>query len=195
MGAYHTCIEVDGYRYTFAAQAGVIKGPNQLQGVPQGASYEKAIPLGACNANRGEIKEILKKLQSQFFHDKAYHLLARNCNHFAETFATALILRDDLIEGKRDRLKSFPQYVNRLASVGNAFVGSGGDDIVPCSPVEEAAFAVGVHDKVGWGFSNKEVESKANKKPSNNKKELSEKQKAALAKLKGGGKRSRGSVG
>lgn len=189
MGAYHSCIEVDGFRYTFAAQVGVIKSSSPRQGVPEGAAYEKAVPLGACNVNRGEINSILQKLQSKFFHPRAYHLLVRNCNNFAETFATALILRDDLIEGKRDFLQTFPQYVNRLASVGKSFVGSGGDDIVPCNVVEEAAVAVGALDKVGWNFdagdSKSHSMSSSKGRAAKGKKELSEKQKAALAKIKG----------
>jgi hypothetical protein len=116
--------------------------------------------------------------------------LSRNCNHFTETLATAIILQDGLAESGHPKLKSYPEWINRLANTSKMVV-SHDDDIVPCNPLEEARKAVGADQKVAWGFSNNNDKSAtANNKrnssgKSTSKKELTEKQKAALAKIRG----------
>jgi hypothetical protein len=55
-GAYHTSLEVDGYRYTFAANVGIVKTASRNEGVPPGATYKEAIPLGSCSCTRGEVR-------------------------------------------------------------------------------------------------------------------------------------------
>ena len=187
MGAYHTSLEVMDDRYTFAANAGIVKTRSRNEAVPPGATYKEAIPLGACSVrNRGELQEIVKQLQV-FFKPDGYHLLHRNCNHFTETFATAIILQDALAEPSKDqhRLKSYPEWINRLANTSKTMV-SHDPDIVPCRVLEEARKAVGADQKVGWDFSNNNSkQTKSSKRTSSGKKELTEKQKAALAKIRG----------
>ena len=187
LGAYHTSVEVAGYRYTFAANAGIIKTRSQNEGVPPGANFKTSVNLGACGCqNRGEINAIIKKL-GDLFHGRSYHLVHRNCNHFTETFATALILYDELVDSRQARLKTYPEWVNRLANTSKVVVGHD-DDISPCNVVEEARKAVGADDKVGWKLSsNAKANSKASSKSSGQtKRTLTEKQKAALAKIRGG---------
>ena len=187
LGAYHTSLEIDGYRYTFAANAGIIKTRSQNEGIPSGATFKTSIDLGACGCrNRGEISAIIKKL-SECFHGRSYHLVHRNCNHFTETFATALILHDELVDRKQARLKTYPEWVNRLANTSKMVVGHD-DDITPCSVLEEARKAVGADEKVGWDLtSDAKASRKAPSKTSGQtKRTLTEKQKAALAKIRGG---------
>ena len=192
MGAYHTEIVLDGYHYTFAAQAGIVKTSAANRGRPQydGASFQQAIPLGSCGRlSRGEINTVLQRLGDQFFTPTAYHLVHRNCNHFTETLATALILYDDLIEhmDKAKRLATYPDWVNRLASTGGRLV-SHDHDIVPCNVWQEAVKAVGADEKFDWNMqrssSSNKKESKTKKAASNQKKELSDKQKAILEKIR-----------
>jgi len=184
MGAYHTEIVLDGYHYTFAANAGIVK--TAAVRVPPQASFQESIPLGSCRPPRNEINGIVKKLGDLYFTATAYHLVHRNCNHFTETFATALILHDDLIDNmeKPKKLKSYPEWINRLAGASSMVV-SHDEDIVPCQVWLEAAKAVGADEKVGWSLQSKaKTTSKAASKTSNQKKELSEKQKAILAKIR-----------
>lgn len=192
MGAYHTSLEVMDDRYTFAANAGIIKTRGSREGVPPGANYKEAIPLGACSVrNRGELQEIVQKLQ-KYFTPTGYHLVHRNCNHFSETFATALILKDTLVDvaanSKKKKsqpiLKTYPDWINRLANTGKSVI-SHDDVIVPCNVLEEARYAVGADQRVGWELSSKDT-SKRSSKTKSGKKELTEKQKAALAKIRGG---------
>lgn len=195
MGAYHTELVLDGYRYTFAANVGIVKmvgsqQQQQHQQIPQG-SFREAIPLGSCRPSRKEINAILKKLGDSYFTNNAYHLVHRNCNHFTETFATALILHDDLIElgpqetNVKKRLQTYPDWVNRLASTGSRMIAHD-DDIVPCQIWYEAAMAVGADTKISWNLESNKTTIRKHQKlaASGKKKELTEQQKAILAKIR-----------
>lgn len=187
MGAYHTSLEVMDDRYTFAANAGIVKTRSNREGIPPGASYKEVIPLGACSVkNRGEVQEIIQKLSSNFG-PNSYHLVHRNCNHFTETLATALILQDNLSEPNSilKRLKTYPEWVNRLANTGRMVV-SHDSDIVPCNVLLEAGKAVGADEKVGWDFKagNDNKRTTTQSKIKGGKKELTEAQKAALANIR-----------
>ena len=184
LGAYHTEIVLDGYHYTFAANVGIVK--TLARRLPPHAAFQEAIPLGSCRPQRGAINALIKRLGELYFTPTAYHLVHRNCNHFTETLATALILYDDLIEhmDKPKRLVTYPDWVNRLATTSRLVV-SHDDDIVPCNVWQEAAKGVGADEKISWSMEskgNKGVDKK--KSASNQKKDLSEKQKALLAKIR-----------
>lgn len=126
-------------------------------------------------------------MRDEQFKGENYHLANRNCNHFSETFAMALILGGDLLENDNQKLDKFPSWVNRLARTGTSL---GVDDGNVCDVVKEAKAAAGLKGKVGW-----ELTSSSNKKNNafnsanrSQKKELTDKQKTVLAKLKKGSK-------
>mmetsp|Transcript_13176 Transcript_13176/g.18646 ORF Transcript_13176/g.18646 Transcript_13176/m.18646 type:complete len:241 (-) Transcript_13176:375-1097(-) len=184
-GAYHTSIEVQGYCYTFSANAGIQKTQisSRSSHVPRNGIFKESIFLGACGLERGQINEVVNRLRNKYFTDSSYHLLNRNCNHFTETFATALLLGDRLADQNPPSLKKYPAWVNRLAKTSTNMIDHG--DV--CNAIVEARYAAGMDDKVGWDLSS----SKGGKSASGNatqksgkKKELTEAQKAALAKLK-----------
>lgn len=184
-GAYHTSLEVDGYRYTFAANAGIVKTSLRNEGVPPGATYKEAIPLGSCSCNRGAVNAILKNL-GEYFHGRSYHLVHRNCNHFTATLATAIILNDQLADPKQGRLSTYPDWINRLAS-SSSMVISHDDDIVPCNVMPEARKATGADEKIGWDLTSSQTGNASASKSStqkSSKKQLTEKQKAMLARIK-----------
>jgi hypothetical protein len=196
-GAHHTAVEVDGYRYTFAANAGIVKTVSRLQGVPSNAVFKESVALGSTALSRGEISAVAKRL-GETFGPNSYHLVHRNCNHFTETFATALLLdwEDGDGSNSKKRLDSYPVWINRLAYAG-AKVVPHDDDITPCHVWEEARKAAGVDNKVGWNLSSKPDDSSSSQKKrssagassskkagSQKKKELTEAQKAALAKIR-----------
>jgi hypothetical protein len=142
MGAYHTSLEVLGLKYTFAGGAGVMaarsNGPDV--GVPRGAKYKTSIPLGgAVRSSRLELQDVIKRLSALFFTPTSYHLVHRNCNHFSETLATALLVTEPKTT---TRLQSFPKWLNRLANTG-AMVLSKEENVVPCNVMEEARLAAG----------------------------------------------------
>jgi hypothetical protein len=151
MGAHHTSIELDGYHYTFAATVGIAKSRAAAAGVPAHAEFKERIVLGTCDIGQ-RVNGILSQLR-QTFRGNSYHLVHRNCNHFAETFATAILLYNELLAGDDDykdekdrlsrstsRLETFPLWVNRLATASKMIVGHDAD-IVPCNVLEEARTA------------------------------------------------------
>jgi hypothetical protein len=142
MGAYHTSLEISGLKYTFAAGAGVMVGRSNGPdvGVPRGAKYEKSIPLGeAVRSSRAELQDIVKRLSSLFFTSTSYHLVHRNCNHFSETLAVALLVMEP---SETTPLQSYPRWLNRLANTG-AMVLTKKENVVPCRVTDEARLAAG----------------------------------------------------
>ena len=189
MGTYHTSLEVDGYRYTYAANRGIIKTASHRDGLPGNATFQESIALGGSgfrNNHRGAMNELMKKL-GETFQPNTYHLVHRNCNHFSETLATAIILYEKLADKKVPRLAAYPEWVNRLANTGKMVV-SHDADIISCNVLQEARRAVGADDKVSWNFDGGGSNSKSTKTSSSSsrtKKELTPAQKAALAKIRG----------
>lgn len=137
MGAYHTSISIGAnHHFTFAARHGIVASRNEPT---EAAIFQESIFLGHCHLHRGQVQEIVKALRKPFS-ETAYHLVHRNCNHFTETFALALLRHDDLIEGGNvPRLATYPSYVNRLAGTGAVFIGHD-DDIVVRSTAPNETF-------------------------------------------------------
>jgi hypothetical protein len=189
LGAYHTSLDVHSYTYTYGAGGGIQKtlAFNKYIHIPRNAVFKQSLVLGSCTMSRGQINECLNKLRTTFT-GTSYHLLNRNCNHFTETFATAIILGDQLlvrnsISSSSSSLQTYPPWVNRLAKSGTAFIDHG--DV--CNVFEEAKMAAGVEGKVGWDLSSSSGGARVTTTTSvagKQKKELTPVQKAALAKLK-----------
>ena len=156
--------------------------------MPPNVSYRESIIIGQTWFQKGEINEIIQRMRCDKFTGDRYHLANRNCNHFSETFAMALIFGDDLLEKERNdfKLEKYPAWVNRLAKTGTSL---GIDDGCVCDVLSEARIAAGLKEKVGWGLSSgtsskPSIVKKSSGASNNQKKELTDKQKAVLAKLK-----------
>lgn len=183
-GAYHTSIQVHGYRYTFTGNYGIVKcfSHVELTGLPPNAVYQESIALGRTSLERGDVTELVKKLSETYFKPTSYHLVHRNCNHFTETFASALLLQDRLAEPDLVRLDTYPTWINRLANTGQIVVSKAGETVT-CMPILEARIAVGADQKVGWSFP-KNSQTPKQSSSSQTKKELTQAQKAALDKVR-----------
>lgn len=192
-GAYHTSIDVRGFRYTFGASVGITRtsasDPSDCcRFLPPNGAFKQSITLGQTRFDRGEINAVVQRMREHQFKEGHYHMANRNCNHFSETFATALILNDELITKDSAQLKAYPPWINRLARTGTSL---GINDGHVCNVAEEARLAAGVDGKVGWDLRSalpsccgNASASQQTTTGSQKKKELTEKQKAALAKLK-----------
>ena len=202
-GTYHTSLSVNGYCYTFSPNVGIQKlsianRPPHLH-VPSNGRFQESIKLGALSdsmMDQNKINECINRLRRSYFTDKSYHLACRNCNHFTETFATALLLADYQSleeEGEGDKSKkkngpsldTYPSWVNRLAKSGTRLIDH--DDV--CDVMKEARAAAGVEGKVGWSFNSSPAQSsststKVKNEDRKKKKSLTEAQKKALAKLR-----------
>lgn len=195
LGAYHTSVDVRGFRYQFGAQIGISRtstpqgggdSADSLRFVPPNGVYRESIILGQTWCDQKEINATIQRMREDKFKGENYHVAQRNCNHFSETFATALVLGNDMLEQehKQHTLDKFPAWVNRLARVGTSFTGM--DDGIACNVLEEARVAAGIQGKVGWNLAPTEGSSTVmySNQGKSQKKELTEKQRAALAKLK-----------
>ncbi|KAL7438168.1 hypothetical protein ACHAXH_003370 [Discostella pseudostelligera] len=195
LGAYHTSIDVRGFRYQFGSLSGISRAStpqgggdsaDSLRFLPPNCTYRESIILGQTWCDQKEINATIQRMRDHKFKGENYHIAQRNCNHFSETFATALILGNEMVGQQQNQptLEKFPAWVNRLARVGSSIAGM--DDGNACNVVEEARVAAGVTGKVGWDLTPNESTTTAAsaKHGKSQKKSLSEKQKACLAKLK-----------
>ena len=229
LGAYHTSLRVGSNHdspytitYTFVANQGIVSSRSrsrndaqqQQQQLPSHATFKEEIVLGACSCTRGQVQDILQRLSQYYFTKTSYHLVHRNCNHFTETFATALIhypafmnYHDSINSGgtitsPRSLVASnfYPDWINRLAHTGAIVVADA--DIRPCrAPWDEAYHAVTntkaflEEDPAGsggrrWGSVSSKILSGsksttiATTKKKPEKKELTEAQKKLLEKIR-----------
>ena len=170
MGAYHTSLRIGAEEsgpyvttYTFVANRGIVQEKRQRNSsssssLPAHATFKEEIVLGSCTCQRGQVNEIIQILSQYYFTNTSYHLVHRNCNHFTETFATALIHYQEFIDlknnwsmetpvtrrplwSRKSSLTTYPDWINRLAHTG-ANVISHDTDIIPCHPYHEAYHAV-----------------------------------------------------
>jgi len=132
-GVYHSGLQVHGLEYTFAGGPDAGSGTGVMSQAPKymppGApwKFKETIDLGLIKADRAKFESIVRQLQSEFLAN-TYDLMARNCNHFTEAFATRL------------GCTSYPSWINRAAKFGNSFRGFTGAPTAPASasaPVPE----------------------------------------------------------
>lgn len=190
-GAYHTSIDVNTYSYTFSARSGIVKSSLSKKDsqLPPNCFFKETILLGHCTYfEKEDIPGVVNRLRQFFTENSTYHIVNRNCNHFTEVFATALILAERFADVHfKGSLDSYPSYVNRLAKTGTIVINHGN----VCNVRKEAKVGAGVEGKVGWDFPSEKTMTNAGygktSCPKNDKKKgklLTEKQKLALAKLK-----------
>mmetsp|Transcript_6793 Transcript_6793/g.9918 ORF Transcript_6793/g.9918 Transcript_6793/m.9918 type:complete len:204 (+) Transcript_6793:52-663(+) len=152
MGAYHSSLEVFDLIYTFS-NAGVMvsrKG-QQEAGVPAGGTYKQNIRLAELrNVTKAQLPQVIQRLSTLFYTPHgSYNYVHRNCNHFTETLATALIIMEQPHQNYKDsaRLQTYPKWLNRLANTG-AMVGvtgsSSGIAATPSQILNEAKVAAGL---------------------------------------------------
>jgi hypothetical protein len=130
-GVYHTGLEVYGTEYMFAGGAGQsgsgihTQAPRVMhEGSPW--KYLKSVELGTTTMTRWEIQDIISKMGSEF-PASSYNIMARNCNHFTDAFSKRITKAKTGI----------PSWVNRTASLGNAFFGPAGGGAPAAAPKVE----------------------------------------------------------
>ena len=106
-GLHHSGVEIMGSEYSFASGGGVFESP---PGEAPGAKFRERIELGDFDGGSSELTAVLDRLRSNGFGADEYHLVRKNCNHFANALVWALLR------------KPIPPHVNRLADVANCFV-------------------------------------------------------------------------
>eukprot|EP00658_Telonema_sp_P-2_P047997 TRINITY_DN36531_c0_g2_i1.p1 TRINITY_DN36531_c0_g2~~TRINITY_DN36531_c0_g2_i1.p1 ORF type:complete len:303 (-),score=49.23 TRINITY_DN36531_c0_g2_i1:105-1013(-) len=109
LGAWHTGTEIFGREFAFGwhqdSDTGIYNCRPKQAG---GFDYHKTIDLGETSLSEQEVEELVHRLEPAWIGNE-YDIVARNCNHFSDTLGRALT-------GKR-----IPEYLNRLAGLGNGF--------------------------------------------------------------------------
>lgn len=217
LGAYHTSLDVNNYCYAYG-MGGIAKTSiaNKHAHLPPSATFQQSITLGSIhnfNANNfnAVLNQCINTLRRTYFTENGYHVVHRNCNHFTETLATALIVAEDLMNQNPPELKTYPKWINRLAKTGSNFMNHGGGDnggdngdngnrdenakgastsasISVCNVVQEARIAAGLEGKISWELTSTSTSTSTKKTRKNQtnksiKKELTDAQKQMLAKL------------
>lgn len=106
-GLHHSGVEILGSEYSFASGGGIFESS---PGEAPGARFRERIDLGSFDGGSSELRSVLDHLRSNGFGSDDYHLIKKNCNHFANALTWALLR------------KPIPPHVNRLADVANCFV-------------------------------------------------------------------------
>jgi PPPDE putative peptidase domain len=183
LGAYHTSLQIYGYRYTFTGNYGIVKCFSHIEitGLPPNAVFQESICLGRTKYYKDEIAQIVKILGDKMYTNNTYNMVHRNCNHFTETFATALLLGEKLSQRVIGRLEEYPAWINRLANTGQSFI-TKEDDGESWKPVDEARKAVGLDWSVEESIEDS-IPCMSNVY-TQTKKEMTTAQRAALAKVR-----------
>lgn len=162
LGMYHSGVEIGGVEYTFS-EAGISQHPPRRVAA-QGCAYKTTEVLGDFIGSLPDMRRILSGMREEAFAEGAYDVVRKNCNHFCDEFVFALV-------GKR-----IPSWVNRAATLGTwaglgePRKGSGG----AAGSGQDAAPAAG------------SLKSKASAPPSRDRKELTQKQRELLTKMRTG---------
>lgn len=105
-GVFHSGVEVMGVEYAFGGHEYDYTGifACEPRGAPGGVLFRESIPVGETDLTQSEIHSLIQHMGHDYKGNK-YHLLQRNCNHFA----------NDL--GKQLTGKEAPFWINRLAGI------------------------------------------------------------------------------
>lgn len=109
LGVYHTGVEIYGTEYAYGGHPFSFSGvfeipPKDAEELGENFKFKTSIEVGFTDFTREDVALLVANLGNQFPGDQ-YHLLHRNCNHFAQDFVQTLCGKD------------LPKWVNRLATV------------------------------------------------------------------------------
>jgi hypothetical protein len=106
VGVFHSGVEVYGVEYAFGGHDYDCSGifATAPRDPPGAVVFRETVYLGDTDLTQNEVLQLVQRMGSEFKGNR-YHLLQRNCNHFASELCRALVG------------KPLPFWVNRLASV------------------------------------------------------------------------------
>jgi deubiquitinase DESI2 len=105
-GAHHSGVQVGQREYTYAGGSGIYS--TEPLNAP-GAVFRETLELGKFTGTSAQLDAIIESLRPSF-PPSGYNILTKNCNTFAEAFASKLCPG-----------RPFPAHVNRLAAIGQMF--------------------------------------------------------------------------
>lgn len=111
LGLHHSGVEIGSSEYSFASGAGVFE--TSVDQTKLQLPFRERLYLGSFDGGIHRLNQVLDELRhgsdSSAFGPSDYHLLTRNCNHFASALSYKLLG------------KPLPGHINRLAVAGQFF--------------------------------------------------------------------------
>lgn len=106
VGIFHTGVELFNKEFAYGGHPHDSTGifATRRYGAPGEVKFRQTIEIGLTRYTRKEVDHILHRLGTKYTGAK-YHLLLRNCNHFADEFVFKLTG------------KNIPKWINRLAHI------------------------------------------------------------------------------
>jgi deubiquitinase DESI2 len=143
LGLHHTGVELFGTEYTFADGVGIFHDTPKT--VPN-AIFRESIEIGIYDGTIQDIQGILSDLRTIYgFVGTKYHLLQKNCNHFANAFCWRLVN------------KTLPPHLNRLADFGACCSCLLPPSLLSSSPVSATTTPAGVKSSSSSSTSTQSV--------------------------------------
>ncbi|GMT12298.1 hypothetical protein PFISCL1PPCAC_3595, partial [Pristionchus fissidentatus] len=112
VGIFHTGIEIYGVEYAYGGHpypfSGIFENsPQDAEELGENFKFKESILIGETDFYQKDVRDLIKALGMDFRGDR-YHLISRNCNHFAGVLAKTLTG------------KEIPSWINRLASISGS---------------------------------------------------------------------------
>ncbi|KXZ48970.1 hypothetical protein GPECTOR_24g260 [Gonium pectorale] len=106
VGIFHSGVEVYGVEYAYGGHDFDYSGvfATNPRDAPGQVVYRESIPMGETNLSQQEIHQLVQRMGNEY-KGNSYHLLQRNCNHFASDLCRQLVGREA------------PTWINRLAGI------------------------------------------------------------------------------
>ncbi|EFJ49855.1 hypothetical protein VOLCADRAFT_73996 [Volvox carteri f. nagariensis] len=106
VGIFHSGVEVYGVEYAYGGHDYDYSGvfATNPRDAPGQVVFRESIPMGETTMTQQEIHHLVQRMGNEYKGNN-YHLLQRNCNHFANDLCRQLVGRDA------------PSWINRLAGI------------------------------------------------------------------------------
>ncbi|KAG2494192.1 hypothetical protein HYH03_007550 [Edaphochlamys debaryana] len=106
VGIFHSGVEVYGVEYAYGGHDYDYSGvfATNPRDAPGQVIFRESVPMGETNLSQQEIHHLVQRMGNEYKGNN-YHLLQRNCNHFASDLCRQLVG------------KEAPTWINRLAGI------------------------------------------------------------------------------
>jgi len=93
VGVFHAGVEVYGVEYAYGGHDADVSGifATEPRDAPGQAVYRESVDMGCTDLTPEEVHQLVLALGRDWYKGNRYHLLQRNCNHFASDLCKHLV--------------------------------------------------------------------------------------------------------